>query len=120
MVVWTWVPLLIRSLLQTLNIALSGRVPSHLGLAAFVFALGQPLPQGTSRALLSVAQLDIFVLWNLMLLALGVLTITRLPRTKAFYVTAGYWAAATAASLVLTLVRQAVRSRFLGGGGPGV
>jgi hypothetical protein len=63
--------------------------------------------------------LDVFVLWNLMLLALGVLIITGLPKVTALFVTAGYWAVATALSLVPTLVQQAFLSRFLARGGPG-
>lgn len=119
MVVWTWVPLLIRSLLQTLNIAFSGTLPGNQGLAAYLAALGQPLPAGTSHILLSSTQLDVFVLWNLMLLALGVLIITGLPRGKALFVTAGYWALATALSLAPILVQQLFLSRFLVLGGSG-
>ena len=112
MVVWTWVPLLMRSLLQTLNIALSGRVPTHRGLAAYLAALGQPLPTGVHYALLSEVQVDLFSLWNLMLLAAGVLIVTELSRVKAVLVTAGCWILATALSLIPTLVGQLVLSRF--------
>ena len=119
MVVWTWVPLLLRRLLQTLSIAFSGTLPTHQGLAAYLAALGQPLPVGTSYSLLSQVQLDLFVLWNLMLLALGVLITTELSRAKALLVTAGYWVLATALSLVPALVGQFFLSRFpmLGGSG---
>jgi hypothetical protein len=119
MVVWTWVPLLMRSLLQTLSIAFSGTLPTHQGLAAYLAALGQPLPAGTPYALLSQTQLDLFALWNLMLLALGVLIITELSRAKALLVAAGYWALATGLSLVPTLVQQFFLSRFPMVGGSG-
>jgi len=119
MVVWTSVPLLIRSLLQTLSTAFTGTLPAHEGLAAYLAALGQPLPTGTSHTLLSSTQLDVFVLWNLMLLALGVLIITGLPRGKVLFVTAGYWALATALSLAPALVQQFFLSRFGALGGPG-
>lgn len=112
MVVWTWMPLLMRSLLQTLNIAFSETLPLHQGLAAYLAALGHPLPTGTHYVLLSQMQMDIFVLWNLMLLALGVLIVTELPRGKALLVTAGYWVLATALSLTPTLVGQLFLSRF--------
>jgi len=118
MVVWTWVPLLVRSLLQTLYIAFSGTLPAHQGLAAYLAALGQPLPAGTSYALLSQTQLDLFALWNLMLLALGVLITTGLSRVKALVVATGYWALATALGLVPALVQQFFLSRFPVMGGP--
>ena len=119
MVVWTWMPLLMRSLLQTLNIAFSGTLPTHRGLAAYLAALGQPLPTGAHYALLSQVQLDLFALWNLMLLASGVLIVTELSRAKALLVTVGYWVLATALSLIPVLVGQLFLSRFptLGGAG---
>ena len=119
MVVWTWMPLLMRSLLQILTIAFSGTLPTHRGLAAYLAALGQPLPTGVHYALLSQVQLDLFALWNLTLLALGVLIVTELSRAKALLVTAGYWVLATGLSLVPTLVGQLFLSRFpmLGGAG---
>lgn len=119
MVLWTWMPLLMRSLLQTLNIAFSGALPTHRGLTAYLAALGQPLPAGAHYALLSQMQLDLFALWNLMLLALGVLIVTELSRAKALLVTVGYWVLATGLSLIPTLVGQLLLSRFpmLGGGG---
>lgn len=117
MVVWTWVPLLIRSLLQTLTIALGGTVPTHRGLAAYLAALGQPLPTGIQYTLLSQTQLDLFVLWNLLLLALGVLIVTGLSRGKVLVVTAGYWVLATGFSLIPSLVQQFFVSRFLLGPG---
>ncbi|MEA3346171.1 MAG: YIP1 family protein [Chloroflexota bacterium] len=118
-VAWTWVPLLIRSLLRTLVIAFSGALPTHQGLVAYLAALGQPLPTGIHHALLSQIQLDIFTLWNLMLLALGVLVITELPKTKALLMTAGYWALATGLSLISTLAGRFLLPHLpmLGGGG---
>lgn len=112
MVVWTWVPLLMRSLLQILNIAFSGTLPIHRGLAAYLAALGQPLPTGVHYDLLSQVQMDLFVLWNLMLLAAGVLIVTELSRAKALLVTVGYWVLATALGLIPTLLGRLVLSRF--------
>jgi len=119
MVVWTWVPLLMRSLLQTLDIAFSGVLPTHRGLAAYPAALGQPLPSGVQYALLSQAQIDLFALWNLMLLAAGVLIVTDLSRVRALLVTVGYWALATALSLIPAVAGDLVLSRFPLLRGPG-
>jgi len=113
MVVWTWVPLLIRSLLQILNTALSGSLPTHQGLAAYLAALGQPLPTGVHYTLLTRTQLDLFVVWNLLLLALGVLIVTELSRAKALVVTVGYWVLATGLGLIPALVQEFLLSRFL-------
>lgn len=119
MVVWTWVPLLVRSLLQTFNIAFSGTVPTHRGLAAYLAALGQPLPGGVQYTLLSEAQADLFALWNLMLLGAGVLIVSELSRVRALLATVSYWVLATALSPVPSLVGQLVLSRFPMLRGPG-
>ena len=111
-VVWTWIPQLLRGLLRTLSIAFSGTLTAHQGLSAYVAALGQRLPIGTYYALLSSAELDLFVLWSLMLLALGVLIVTELPRAKALIVTAAYWGVATALTLASTIIGQLFSSRF--------
>jgi hypothetical protein len=118
MVVWTWVPLLLRSLLQILVIAFGGSVATHQGLAAYLAALGEPLPVGLPQALLSSTQFDVFVLWNLMLLSLGVLIITGLPKVKALYVTVAYWVLATVLSLVPVLVQRLLLSGVVESGGP--
>lgn len=119
MVAWTWMPFLIRSLLQTLNIAFSGTLPTHRGLSAYLAAIGSPLPTGTQYVLLSQVDMDLFVLWNLALLGLGVLIVTGLPRIKALLVTAGYWVLATGLSLIPTLAGHFFMARFsmLGGAG---
>jgi len=119
MVAWTWMPFLIRSLLQTLNIAFSGTLPTYRGLSAYLAAIGYPLPTGTQYALLSRVELDLFVLWNLALLGLGVLIVTGLPRIKALLVTGGYWVLATGLSLIPVLAGQFFLTRFpmLGGAG---
>ena len=115
MVLWTWMPLLARTLLQTLSIAFNGTLPAHQGLVAYLAAMGQTLPSGTQYTLLSQAQLDVFTLWSLMLLGLGVYITTELSKAKAVAVTAGYWALATALSLAPTFAGQLLLSRFLPG-----
>jgi hypothetical protein len=47
---------------------------------------------------------DLFWIWNLILLVIGVTAFTRLPRRKAVLLTLGVWLLLTAASLLPALV----------------
>jgi hypothetical protein len=48
--------------------------------------------------------MDLFLVWNLILLVIGVVVVTRLSRSKAILVTLVVWVLLTALNLVPTLV----------------
>ena len=111
MVVWTWLPYVLRGLLQTVYILASGQLIANPGLSGLVrdsravgeMVLAPPRPgQMFLAALLS--KVDLFWIWNLVLLVIGVTVFTRLPRRKAVLVTLGVWLLLTAVSLLPALV----------------
>jgi len=51
-----------------------------------------------------LSHVDLFLVWNLILLVIGVMVTTHLPRRKAALVTLGVWLLLTALSLTPTLV----------------
>jgi hypothetical protein len=51
-----------------------------------------------------LGRVDLYLFWNLALLVLGVMTVTRLSRRKALLLTLGVWLLLTAVSLVPSLV----------------
>ena len=106
-VVWTWLPYVLRGLLQTVYILVSGQLIANPGLSGFIqsnypageTALVPPsLGQTVLQALLG--QVDLFLFWNLILLVIGVMVVARLPRRKAALVTLGVWLLLTALSLI--------------------
>jgi hypothetical protein len=110
-VVWTWLPFVLRTLIQAIytlangqliaNPGLSGLVGENRPIAEMVTAppdLGQML----LKALLS--RVDLFLAWNLILVVVGVAVVTRLPRRKAVLATLGVWLLLTALSLLPVLV----------------
>jgi len=121
MVVWAWFPYVLRSLLQTIYILLSGQLIANPGLSGFVqdsrpageiaFA-----PPGTGQLVLAalLSRMDLFLAWNLVLLAIGVMVTTRLPRRKAVLITLGVWALLTAVSLLPTLIGGLLAQQFAG------
>jgi hypothetical protein len=110
-VVWTWIPYTVRGLLQTVYILASGQLIENPGLSGF--AQGSPSAARVVVASPNLGQIalstllgrvDLYLFWNLALLVLGVMTVTRLSRRKALLLTLGVWLLLTAVSLVPSLV----------------
>lgn len=110
-VVWTWLPHALRGLVQTVYILASGQLIANPGLSGLVQD-NRPVaemivaPPDLGQILLTafLSRVDLFLLWNLILLVIGVRVATRLPRRKALLATLGVWVLLTALSLLPTLV----------------
>lgn len=118
-VVWAWFPHTLRGLLRTIYILASGQLITNPGLSGLVqenrpsseMALAPPsLGQMTLVAFLS--RIDLFLVWNLILLVVGVTVTTRLPRRKAALVTLTVWLLLTALSLLLALIGGLFAQQF--------
>jgi len=105
--VWTWLPYVLRGLLKTAYILVSGELIVNPGLSGFVqgnhptgetVLVPPSLGQTVLQALLG--QVDLFLFWNLTLLVIGVMVVARLPRRKAALVTLGVWLLLTALGLI--------------------
>ena len=111
MVVWTWAPLILRGLLQTVYIGASGQAIAHAGLSGFGQgepAAGElvaaPLNLGGMLLVGFLSRVDLFMLWNLVLLIVGVRVMTRLSRQKTVMITLVVWLLLTALSVVPSIV----------------
>jgi len=110
-VVWTRLPYALRGLLQTVYILASGQIIANPGLSGFVRKnqlAGEMVftPPSPGQTLLTafLSRVDLFLVWNLMLLVTGVTVVTHLPRRKAALATLGVWLLLTALSLVPAIV----------------
>ena len=123
-VVWTWIPFTLRGLLQTVYILTSGQAIDRPGLSGFV-RNGRPVgemiaaPPGAGQmlAVAFLSRVDLFLVWNLVLIFIGVAVVTRLPRRKAILVGLGVWLLLTAIGLVPAIVGGTVAQQFAGAGG---
>lgn len=92
--VWTWLPYGIRGLVQTVYIFSTGSVIANAGLSGFA---NQNLPAmitpGPGQlALVSIlGQVDIYLIWYLLLSSLGLMIFTNLKRSKAFTAVLVIW-----------------------------
>ena len=110
-VVWAWMPYALRGLLQTVYIVVSGQLIVNPGLSGLVqseSAVSETVLASPSTgqifltALLS--RIDLFLVWTLILLVIGVEVTTHLSRRKAVLVTLGVWVVLTALSLLPALI----------------
>jgi len=111
MVVWTWLPYTLRGLLQTIYILASGQIIANPGISGFAREnrpIGEivlaPPSLGQTLLVAFLSQVDLFLIWNLILLVIGVTVATRLPRRKAALVTLSVWLLLAALSMVPALV----------------
>jgi hypothetical protein len=114
MVIWTWLPYALRGLLQTVYIALSGELILNPGLSGWVrqgSSVREMLaaPPGLGQQVLAsvLARIDLFLLWHLILLVIGVRVTMRLSQRKAVLITLGVWVLLTAVSLIPTVIGAA-------------
>jgi hypothetical protein len=111
MVVWAWLPYVLRGLLQTVYILASGQRIAHPGLSGLVqgaasveeMVLARPSPAQTVLVAF-LSRIDLFLVWNLVLLVIGAMVVTRLPRRKAVLLTLGVWVLLTALGLAPALI----------------
>ncbi len=105
-VVWSWLPQTLRSLLQAVYVLLTSETIGNPGLSGLVTrpaaAPGEivPAPGAGELALQSfLSQIDLFQIWNFILLVIVVVATARLSRRKAFLITLIVW-------VLITLVRM--------------
>ncbi|MCX7855067.1 MAG: YIP1 family protein [Anaerolineae bacterium] len=111
MVVWAWIPYALRGFLQTLYILFTGQLIAYPGLSGLVAdnrPVGEMLkaPLTTGQMLVSsfLGRIDLFLLWNLALLVVGTMVVTRLSGRKATALVLGIWLLFTLIALVPTLI----------------
>jgi hypothetical protein len=110
-VVWSYLPVALRNGLQSIYVLATGELIANQGLSGFV-AVDQTVseliaspPSAGRLALRSLlAQIDLFNIWNLVLLVIAVMTIARLSRRKAIGITLGVWGALMVVRVLAAIV----------------
>ncbi len=121
-VVWSQLPLALRGLLQSIYIAATGQLIANPGLSGLVSQSASvdesvqqfmSAPPSTGRMVLQafLGKIDLFLLWNLALLAIGVSVTARLSGRKAALLIIMVWLALTALALVPVLLSGSIAAR---------
>ncbi|MCJ7736276.1 MAG: YIP1 family protein [Anaerolineae bacterium] len=103
-VAWGSVPVMLRGVIQTVSILVTGEMIANKGLSGFA---------GESVVLNGfLSGIDIFAIWRLILLVIGIGVVTHLSRRKSVLVTLGVWALFTAVGLVFAYLGTMVGQQF--------
>jgi hypothetical protein len=115
MVAWAWMPYVIRNVVQAIYTQITRRPIYNQGLSGFVidktpvgptvgFRSFVPPARGDQVLAALLTRLDIYMIWNLVLLVLGVAALAHLSRRKAIAGTLAIWAVFTLLSLLPALI----------------
>lgn len=121
-VVWAWIPYVVRNIVQAITMTVTGSAIYNQGLSGLVIdktpapitVVWQPIASastGDQVAAAFLARMDIYMVWNLVLLVLGVAALSHLSGKKALLGTLVIWLLFTLLSLVpaLTGLNQGFR-----------
>jgi len=104
---WSWIPYSVRHLTQAAYIAYSGQLILNQGLS-FLVATGDQTKDAANWLYGLLSQFDLFYLWHLILVVVGLAAVGRFSKTKATIVGLIYLAVTMALSLVPIFVRTLV------------
>ena len=122
-IVWSWIPFAIRGLMQTVFILATDELLTHPGLS---YLLASKEAGAGSEAALHIpstgelflsgvlGQVDLFVVWNLVLLVLSVEVTARISRRKSILITLGVWVALVLLSVLPAVVTGALSRGMTG------
>jgi hypothetical protein len=95
---WSWLPYFLRNLVLAAYVAYRGQM-INLGLS-FLVATGDQAEDAANWLYVLLSQFDLFYLWHLVLVIVGLAAVGRLSKTKATIVGLIYLALSTALTLV--------------------
>lgn len=110
-VVWSYLPIALRNGLQSVYVLATGELITNQGLSGLVAvdqAVSELIASPPSPGMLALrsllAQIDLFNIWNLVLLVIAVMTIARLSRRKAIWITLSVWAVLMVVRVLFAIV----------------
>lgn len=107
MSVWTRWPSALRSLVQAGYMILAKRAIQYPGLASLV-ATGDLMKDGQNPLVALLGRIDLFWLWHLLLVVLGLAVVARFSRSKALVLTVVYAALSLAIAVIPSLLAGGV------------
>ncbi|MBN1874541.1 MAG: YIP1 family protein [Anaerolineae bacterium] len=94
--VWTWLPYALRGLVQTIYIFASGEPIVNAGLSGFVIdkRISSIIPPGPGQLALAnvLGRVDIYTIWHLFLVSVGLMAFTNLTRRRSLSTAFVIWA----------------------------
>ena len=111
--VWSMFPFFVRDIVQAVYIATTKQLIEHQGLA-FLVSGGDWLQDSRNLIYTLLSNVDLFALWHLVLLGIGISVATKISRTKGIVLAVIVWALFLGLKLVPVALSTAVTGQFMG------
>ncbi len=106
-VAWSMLPFFVRDLLQAVFVFTQKRLIEHPGLS-FLVASGNWLQDGRNLSYAALGKVDLFALWHIVLLGIGISVVTRLSRRGSIVLSVVIWLVMLGLSLIPVLLGRAL------------
>jgi hypothetical protein len=103
LVLWSWWPFALRDLVQAVYVLINGQLVTNRGLS-FLVASGDQVQDAGNAVYGLLSQVDLFLVWHLLLVAVGLAVTTRSTTFKTALGTVAYWALTALVGLAPTLL----------------
>jgi hypothetical protein len=113
LVLYAWLPFAFRDLVQAVYVLLNGQLPLHKGLSFLVASVDQAQNGGNLLYGL-LGQIDVFLVWHLLLVGIGIAVSTRSTTTKTALATLSYWIVTALIGLSPSLLQMLVMPSLAG------
>lgn len=111
LVMWTWLPFALRDLVQAVYVLVSGELPLNKGLSFLVASSDQAQNAG-NIVYGFLSQVDPFLAWHLLLVAIGLTVTTRSTTLKTAVGTISYWVLTAVVGMAPSLLGMLAGSAF--------
>jgi FtsH-binding integral membrane protein len=103
LVLWSWWPFALRDLVNAIFVLLNGQLVVNRGLS-FLLASGDQMQDAGNLLYGLLSQVDLFLVWHLVLVGVGLAVSTRASTAKAAVGTVAYWVLTALVGLAPTLL----------------
>lgn len=103
LVLWSWLPFALRDLVNAIFVLLNGQLVLNRGLS-FLVASGDQVQDAGNLLYGLLSQVDLFLAWHLVLVAVGLVVSTRANTAKTAVGTVAYWVLTALVGLAPTLL----------------
>ena len=103
LVLWCWLPFALRDLVQAVYVVVNGQLVLNRGLS-FLVASGDQVQDAGNLVYGLLSQVDLFLVWHLLLVGIGLAVSTRSTRLKLALGTVAYWAVTALVGLAPSLL----------------
>jgi len=111
--VWSMLPFFVRDIVQIVFISTSKQLIEHQGLS-FLVASGNWMQDSGNLAYAALSNVDLFALWHIVLLGIGIAAATKVSRGKGLALAVVVWAIFLGLKLIPVAISRAVGGSFMG------